>query len=66
MKKNIICRFRCPQKTTDVAIATCRSNGKVRFYGKISSTPDALNKLIKKLQVNDKQLQFVYEAGPCG
>jgi transposase len=33
----------------------------VRSYGKIDSTVDALNKLIKKLQVDDKQLRFVYE-----
>jgi len=54
------------KNTTDVAIATDRSNGKVRSYGKIASSLDALNKLIKKLQVDDKQLRFVYEAGPCG
>lgn len=54
------------KKTTDVAIASGRSNGKVRFYGKIASTLNALNKLIKKLQDGDKELRFVYEAGPCG
>ena len=54
------------KKTTDVAIAPGRSNGKVRSYGKIDSTVDALNKLIKKLEDGDKQLRFVYEAGPCG
>src|SRR5210317_1299561 len=54
------------KKTTDVAIANGRSNGKVRSYGKIDSSLDALNKLVKKLQVDDKQLRFVYEAGPCG
>ena len=54
------------KKTTDVAIANGRSNGKVRSYGKIASTLDALNKLIKKLQDGDKELRFVYEAGPCG
>jgi len=45
------------KKTTDVAIAPGRSNGKVRSYGKIDSTVDALNKLIKKLEVEDKELQ---------
>ena len=38
------------KNTTDVAIASGRSNGKVRSYGKIVSTLDALNKLIKKLR----------------
>ena len=54
------------KKTTDVAIASGRSNGKVRSYGKITTTLDALNKLINKLQDGDKELRFVYEAGPCG
>ena len=54
------------KNTTDVATANGRSNGKVRSYGKIISTLDALNKLIKKLQDGDKELRFVYEAGPCG
>jgi hypothetical protein len=54
------------KKTTDVAIANGRSNGKVRSYGKIVSSLDALNKFIKKLEDGDKQLRFVYEAGPCG
>jgi transposase len=54
------------KNTTDVAITNGRSNGKVRSYGKIVSTLDALNKLIKKLQDGDKELRFVYEAGPCG
>jgi transposase len=54
------------KKTTDVAIASDRSNVKVRSYGKNASTLDALNKLLKKLQDGDKELRFVYEAGPCG
>jgi hypothetical protein len=40
------------KNSTDVAIATGRSNGKVRSYGKIASTPDALTKLVKKIQAD--------------
>jgi transposase len=54
------------KKTIDVAITNNRINGKVRSYGKITSSLDALNKLIKKLQTEETMLQFVYEAGPCG
>ena len=54
------------KNTIDVAIANGRANGKVRSYGKINSTLDALNKLIVKLQDKDIELRFVYEAGPCG
>ena len=54
------------KNTIDVAVATGRANGKVRSYGKIDSTLDALDKLIKKLKGKDVELRFVYEAGPCG
>ena len=54
------------KNTIDVAVATNRSNGTVRSHGKIDSTLDALNKLIKKIQGRDVELRFVYEAGPCG
>ena len=49
------------KNTTDVAIANGRSNGKVRSYGKIASTLDALSKLIKKLQDGDKELNLTKE-----
>ena len=52
--------------TIDVAVATGRANGKVRSYGRIDSTVDAIDKLIKKLKGKDVELRFVYEAGPCG
>ena len=54
------------KKTIDAAVATGRSNGKVRSYGKINSTLDALDKLTAKLQKPGVELRFVYEAGPCG
>jgi transposase len=54
------------KKSIDVALANGRSNGKVRSYGKIDGSLDALDKLIDKLQSNGCILDFVYEAGPCG
>ena len=49
-----------------VAITDERANGKVRSYGKIDGTLEALDKLIRKLKSNASDLHFVYEAGPCG
>jgi len=54
------------KKSIDVALANGRANGKVRSYGKIDGSLDALDKLIGKLQSKDCVLEFVYEAGPCG
>ena len=54
------------KNTIDAAIATGGSNGKVRSYGKINNTLDALNNLVDKLSGKNVELRFVYEAGPCG
>jgi transposase len=54
------------KKSIDVAITDARANGKVRSYGKIDGTLQALDKLICKLKLSGSDLHFVYEAGPCG
>ena len=54
------------KKSIDVALANARANGKVRSYGKIDGSLDAIDKLIDKLQSKGSVLEFVYEAGPCG
>jgi len=54
------------KNTIDVAIADGRYESQVRSYGKIINTPDALDKLLKKLQSGKSELSVVYEAGPCG
>lgn len=48
----------------DVALAD--ANGPVRHYGRIGGEYAALEKLVRKLEVQRKSLLFVYEAGPCG
>ena len=54
------------KNTIDVAIADGRHKSKVRSYGKIDNTPDALDKVLKKLKSSKTELSVVYEAGPCG
>jgi len=51
------------KNTIDVAMA---DEDQVRSYGKINNTPDALDKVLKKLQSGKSELSVVYEAGPCG
>lgn len=54
------------KRTTSVAIAEPQRGGEVRFFGEIPSTPEALQRLVQRLQRNGRRLGFCYEAGPCG
>ena len=49
-----------------VAVADGGRCGEVRFYGDIDSSPDAVNRLVKKLSAKYQRLHLCYEAGPCG
>lgn len=52
--------------TISVAIAEDGRDGIVRVIGTIKNCAAALNKLIKRLASDYGQLEFCYEAGPCG
>ena len=54
------------KRTTSVAIAEGERGGEVRVFGEIASTPEALQRLVQRLQRNHRRLDFCYEAGPCG
>jgi len=50
----------------DVAIAEAGPGAEVRYYGQIGGDLDSLDRVIRKLGATGAQLQFAYEAGPCG
>jgi transposase len=52
--------------TIAVALAEAGQRGDVREYGKIANTPTAVKTLAAKLSRTGQELQFCYEAGPCG
>jgi transposase len=54
------------KETITVALAESGERGEVREYGRIANSPEALKGLLRKLQRTGRQLQFCYEAGPCG
>ena len=49
-----------------IAIADQGRNGEVRVYGKISNDLNQIDKVMRKLLLQNIQLRCVYEAGPCG
>ena len=54
------------QKSITIAIADDGPDGEVRLYGTIRNIRGAIDKVIRKLVSTGAELQFVYEAGPCG
>jgi transposase len=53
-------------KDTIAVSISQRDGSKPRFYGDISNTQKAVEKLVKKLSPGGEVLAFCYEAGPCG
>ena len=54
------------KETIDVSIAEGARHGEVRHYGVIASDLEPLDKVVRALRAPDRELHFVYEAGPCG
>jgi len=55
------------KKHIDVAVAEPLPDGEVRYWGRTANTPEAAERLIKKLrQGGRRDLLVCYEAGPCG
>lgn len=50
----------------DIAQADDGRNGEVRSLGVIGGDRESLDKAVRKLRQSNKELRFVYEAGPCG
>ena len=50
----------------DVAVAEPLPGGEVRYWGKVANAPAALDRVIKRLRRDGRQLKVCYEAGPCG
>src|SRR4028119_1225702 len=49
-----------------VAPAAAGRDGEVRFFGDIGSTPEAVERLVRKLEKRHGKLSSAYEAGPTG
>lgn len=54
------------KESISVSVAEEGRNGEVRFLGNIVNRPEAIARLTTKLTNHDANLDFCYEAGPCG
>jgi transposase len=54
------------KNSIDVALADGGRRDEVRHYGTMNADLGSLGKLVRKLVSQDRELRFVYEAGPCG
>jgi transposase len=54
------------KKHIDIGLAEPLPKGEVRYYGKIGYEKPALDRVIKRLRKDGRQLRVCYEAGPCG
>jgi transposase len=52
--------------TIAVAVAGGQPGGEARFWGDIENTPERLRSLTERLAARYGQVEFSYEAGPCG
>jgi transposase len=50
----------------DISLAEDGRDGEVRRYGVIPGDLEAVTKVLRALRAPNRQLRFVYEAGPCG
>lgn len=50
----------------DVAVAEGWAGGEVRWFGRIANTPEALLRVVRKIEAPGRRLVVCYEAGPCG
>jgi transposase len=53
-------------KHIDVAVAEPLPQGEVRYWGQIANEPASVDRLIRRLRKNGRELVVCYEAGPCG
>ncbi len=52
--------------TLAVAIADGTREGEVRFWGNLANRPEDLRRTVQRIVQRHGQVEFTYEAGPCG
>jgi transposase len=66
MKHTLYVGLDTDSKHIDVALAEPLPQGEVRYWGQIANEPAAVERLMKRLRKDGRELVVCYEAGPCG
>jgi hypothetical protein len=54
------------KKWIDISVAEALPGGEVRYFGKIANQAASLDRALKRLRKEARELVVCYEAGPCG
>jgi transposase len=66
MKPTLYVGLDTDSKHIDVGLAEPLPQGEVRYWGRIANEPLSVDRLIKRLRRDGRELIVCYEAGPCG
>jgi len=66
MKPTLYVGLDTDSKHIDVGLAEPLPQGEVRYWGQIANEPVAVERLMKRLRKDGRELVVCYEAGPCG
>lgn len=66
MKPTLYVGLDTDSKHIDIGLAEALPGGEVRYWGQIANEPEAVDRLIKRLGREGRELVVCYEAGPCG
>src|SRR5882724_5834239 len=66
MKTTLYVGLDTDSKYIDVGLAEPLPQGEVRYWGKLANEPASVDRLVRRLQKDGRELVVCYEAGPCG
>ncbi|MDH5232441.1 MAG: transposase, partial [Gammaproteobacteria bacterium] len=54
------------KETIAVAVAEAGRDGEIRFWGNYENSDTQISHIVKKLEAKFSNIEYCYEAGPCG
>ncbi len=66
MKDTLYVGLDTDKKSIDISVAEPLPGGEVRYFGKIANQAGSLDRVLRRLGKEARELVVCYEAGPCG